>query len=199
MAVDFLVLSNRRFGLIQIIKVNEILILLNATRLVVFFKNLVKNFCMKSKRASIDTMMVLAIALLSFSALPTLAQQKTFIDPYPAGYSAAVVSEGGRTIQVSGVTARDAAGKARGNLRMQTEQVYEQIGQVLEKAGATFADIVKMTIYVVNYRPEDLPMIREVRARFLDQQRPPASTLVGVQALFSPDVLIEVDVVAVAK
>jgi enamine deaminase RidA (YjgF/YER057c/UK114 family) len=142
---------------------------------------------------------VLLTLLVAFFALSGHAQQKTFIDPYPAGYSAAVVSEGGRTIQVSGVTARDASGKAKGNLRLQTEQVYEQIGQVLQKAGATFADIVKMNIYVVNYRPEDLPMIREVRARFLDQQRPPASTLVGVQALFGPDVLIEVDVVAVAK
>ncbi|MFZ5973278.1 MAG: RidA family protein [Bacteroidota bacterium] len=139
------------------------------------------------------------VFLMVMMPLAGICQTKIFIDPYATGYSGAVVTEGGRTIRVSGQTAPDATGAAKGNLRLQTEQVYEQIGKLLAKAGGTFADIVKMNIYVVNYKPEDLPVIREVRARYLNQQQPPASTLVGVQALFHPDILIEIDVEAVVK
>ncbi len=56
-----------------------------------------------------------------------------------------------------------------------------------------------MTYYVVNYKPEQLPLIREVRADYLPAENPPASTLAGVQSLFHADVLIEIEAVAVVK
>ncbi len=144
-------------------------------------------------------MMKAIVFLMMVMPLAGLSQTKIFIDPYPTGYSGAVVTAGGRTVRVSGQTAPDASGAAKGNLRLQTEQVYEQIGKMLAKAGANFSDIVKMNIYIVNYKPEDLPVIREVRAKYLNQKQPPASTLVGVQALFHPDILIEIDVEAVVE
>ena len=69
--------------------------------------------------------------------------------------------------------------------------------QALVDKAVTFEDIVKMTYYVVGYRPEQLPAIREGRAEFLSRTNPPASTLVGVEALFQDGVLIEVEAIAV--
>ena len=54
-----------------------------------------------------------------------------------------------------------------------------------------------MTYYVVGYRPDQLPAIREGRAEYLSRTNPPASTLVGVEALFQEGVLIEVEAIAV--
>ena len=59
------------------------------------------------------------------------------------------------------------------------------------------SDVVKMNLFVVGLRPEFVPIIREVRGRYVDKQHPPASTLVGVQALVGADWLIEIDVIAV--
>lgn len=53
-----------------------------------------------------------------------------------------------------------------------------------------------MNTYVVNYKPEDVTVIREVRKKYLSGESPPASTLVGVQALVNPDFFIEIEVIA---
>lgn len=59
--------------------------------------------------------------------------------------------------------------------------------------------MVKSNTYIVNLKPEDLPVLREVRSGYLPQQSPPASTLAGVTALASPDFLIEVEAIAVVE
>ena len=77
------------------------------------------------------------------------------------------------------------------------EKVFANLQACLTAAGATFRDVVKSNLYVVGLRPEHVPVIREVRGRYFDQQKPPASTLVGVEALVGPDWLIEIEVIAV--
>ncbi|HUR55479.1 MAG TPA: RidA family protein, partial [Gemmataceae bacterium] len=67
----------------------------------------------------------------------------------------------------------------------------------LAAAGATFKDVVKVTYFVVDLKPEHVPHVREVRRKYLDPDHPPASTLVGVAALVVPDWLIEIEVIAV--
>jgi len=67
----------------------------------------------------------------------------------------------------------------------------------LKAAGASFGDVVKMNLYVVGLRPEVVPMLRAVRARYVNRESPPASTLVGVSALVGADWLIEIEAVAV--
>jgi enamine deaminase RidA (YjgF/YER057c/UK114 family) len=67
----------------------------------------------------------------------------------------------------------------------------------LKAAGASFGDVVKMNLYVVGLRPELVPMLREVRARHVNREGPPASTRVGVSALAGADWLIEIEAVAV--
>jgi enamine deaminase RidA (YjgF/YER057c/UK114 family) len=63
----------------------------------------------------------------------------------------------------------------------------------LAAAGADYDDIVKITTYVVNYRPEHRAIVGKVRANGM----PPASTLVGVSALALPEWLVEIEAIAV--
>jgi 2-iminobutanoate/2-iminopropanoate deaminase len=80
----------------------------------------------------------------------------------------------------------------------QVQQVYENLKMALQGCGATFKDVVKMNSFIVNYNPEYLKILREVRVSYLDQQHPPANTTAGGQAL-SPGVLIEVEAIAVIR
>ena len=120
--------------------------------------------------------------------------------PHTPTYSQVVVASGARLIHVSGQVSVDAAGAlvGAGDLAAQTRQAMRNVGLALAAAGASYADIVKMTTYVVNYRPEYRAVIRDARSGLFAESEPPASTLVGVAALALPEWLIEIDAVAVA-
>ena len=113
-------------------------------------------------------------------------------------YSQAVRVETGDAvwIYVSGQVALDAEGTlvGVGDMRAQTERVFENVRAILGSNGATFADVVKITTFVTTL--DDLAGMREVRGRYLSAE-PPASTAVQVAALVLPEALIEVDAVAV--
>src|SRR5262245_8554916 len=115
------------------------------------------------------------------------------------GWTHVVASTGGKTIHISGQTAFDASGNVvgKGDLKRQTEQTFENLRLALAAAGATWNDVVVTRLYVVNFKPEQLRIIREVRSRFVSPEHPPASTLVGVMALAHPDWLIEIEASAV--
>lgn len=141
-------------------------------------------------------------AVILLGSLCAPAQSK-FIQPEglskPTGYTHVVVSGG--TIYISGQVSANEKGEVvgKGDLRAQTTQVYENLSKCLKSVDATFADIVKMNTYVVNLKPDDLPIVREVRRSYLNNDNPPASTLVGVTALASPDFLIEIEVIVARK
>jgi enamine deaminase RidA (YjgF/YER057c/UK114 family) len=118
---------------------------------------------------------------------------------HPPMYSQVVSARGTRTVYVSGQVPLDADGHlvGAGDYRAQAVQVYENLRLALAGAGATFDDVVKQTTYIVNYQPEHRAMIAEVRLRYVALDRLPASTLVGVQALAMPGMLVEVEVIAV--
>jgi enamine deaminase RidA (YjgF/YER057c/UK114 family) len=99
-------------------------------------------------------------------------------------------------IYVSGQIAVDPHGKlvAPNDLPAQTEVVFENLRTVLEAHGATFEDVVKLQTYFTTL--EGLAESRAIRARYLPSE-PPASTAVQVVALVVPDVVVEVDLVAV--
>jgi enamine deaminase RidA (YjgF/YER057c/UK114 family) len=147
---------------------------------------------------------VAALILLATSG-GAMAQEKQFIQPdglsKPPTYTHVVIAQGGRTVFLSGQVAANAKGEVvgKGDLRAQTTQVMENLKTALAAAGATFADVVKSNTYVVNLKPEDLPVVREVRGKYFAGAHPPASTLVGVTALASPDYLIEIEAIAVVK
>ncbi|HSC00719.1 MAG TPA: RidA family protein [Burkholderiaceae bacterium] len=117
----------------------------------------------------------------------------------PRGYSHVVSAVHGTAVYIAGQVAFDADGRVvgAGDLRAQTEQAFRNLQRALEAASATFTDLVKTTIFVVDYKPEHRAVIAEVRSRFYGSGEPPASTLVGVQSLVMPELLIEVEAIAV--
>jgi reactive intermediate/imine deaminase len=102
----------------------------------------------------------------------------------------------GDLLFVSGCVALDADGNlvGEGDVVAQTRQVFENIGLCLTAAGASFADVVKVTTFLMNI--DDRPAVNEVRKQVFGAAKP-ASTLVEVSALVLPEFLIEVEAVAV--
>lgn len=118
--------------------------------------------------------------------------------PVPKGYTQVVATMATRTIYVAGQVAVDAIGNvvAPGDVVGQARRAFTNVKSAVEAAGATVEDIVKVTWYVVGYRPELLPHLAAARADVFGDHAP-ASTLIGVAALASPDYLVEVEAVAV--
>ncbi len=103
---------------------------------------------------------------------------------------------------VSGQVARDADGQAvgGGDLAAQVEQAYTNLTVALEGAGASFDDVAKLTVYVVDWTPDKMGALvdgatRVAASKSIDLIRP--VTLIGVAALGEPDLLIEVEALAV--
>jgi len=125
-----------------------------------------------------------------------------FINPStiaaPMGYTHVVSTRGQRTIYISGQVAMDRSGNlvGAGDLRAQATQVFENLKNALAAADASFSDVVKLTMFLVNYKPELRIIVREVRGQYIGGN-PPASTLVGVQALAVEGWLIEIEAIAV--
>lgn len=114
-------------------------------------------------------------------------------------YTQVVSTTGSRTVYISGQVAVDAGGNLVGDddLGEQTMQVMRNLEVALDAVGATWDDVPKITVFVVDYEPAHRPIIAEARGQFVPADRPPASTLVGVTALAAPEFLIEIEAVAV--
>jgi 2-iminobutanoate/2-iminopropanoate deaminase len=110
-------------------------------------------------------------------------------------YSHVVVVEGKKTIFVSGQLARGASGDVvgAGDMRAQIRQVGENIKAALAAAGATLADIVKTNTYVTDI--EEFFKHVDVRMEYFGAL--PTSTTVEVRKLAHPDLLVEVEAIAV--
>jgi len=119
--------------------------------------------------------------------------------PPPPGYSQIVQVSGGTTIYVAGQVALDEGGNlvGAGDFEAQARQVFNNLITCLSETGATPSDLTKIGIYVVDHNPEKLATIRRVRDEILDADPPPASTLLGVHRLALPELMVEVDAVAV--
>jgi reactive intermediate/imine deaminase len=111
-------------------------------------------------------------------------------------FSSAAWQPDGRVLHLSGQVAQDASGAVvgRGDIRIQTRQVLENIRTVLASAGGTMADIAKVTVFVTDMA--GLAEIHQVRAEFFTPPYP-ASSLVQVARLVKPEYLIEIEAVAV--
>ncbi|MFI2076737.1 RidA family protein [Streptomyces triculaminicus] len=124
--------------------------------------------------------------------------------PAPEGVAPAtgythVVTGSGRMVAVSGQVALDEHGEVvgAGDTTAQARQVFTNLGRCLAAAGASFADVIKLTYYVTDIA--QLPAIRVVRDEFLDAERLPASSAVQVVALFRPELLLEVEAFALVE
>ena len=119
--------------------------------------------------------------------------------PPPTGYSHVAKVNKGTLVYMAGQVSSDASGKmvGEGNFEAQVEQVFKNVKIALEAAGATMADIVKMNTYLVaEVSQDDVPKMRAIRDRYLNKEKPPASTLVVVSRLARPGWLIEIEAMA---
>jgi len=114
----------------------------------------------------------------------------------PTGYTHVVEVTGGRTLYVSGQVALDRTGAVvgKGDLKAETRQVFENLKAALATSGATLDDVVKITIFMTD--ASQVQTVREVRDTYFTKQ-PPASTAVEVARLVRPELMIEIEAVAV--
>ena len=112
-------------------------------------------------------------------------------------YSQAVITEGGRIIWLAGQTVvEDSAGRSlAGDFDGQVREVFARLGQTLEEAGAKLSDMVTMTVFITDPRFGDrFTLLR--KEIFGDNF--PASALITVAGLARPEMLVEVQGIAVA-
>ncbi|MFD0253751.1 RidA family protein [Streptomyces sp. NPDC127113] len=117
-------------------------------------------------------------------------------------YRQVSVASGTRLVFVAGQVAWDADGVTvgEGDLAAQVEQCYVNVGTALAAAGATFADVAKLNVHVVDWTPDKMPLLLEGIARAaarLGETPAAPATLLGVAALDVPEHLVEVEATAV--
>ncbi|MCL7428055.1 RidA family protein [Streptomyces sp. NPDC052415] len=133
----------------------------------------------------------MAITLLNPSGLPQID-----------AYRQVSVASGSRLVFVAGQVSWDAEGVTvgEGDLAAQVERCYLNVATALAEAGATLADLAKLTVYVVDWTPDKMPLLMEGIARaaaVLGGAPVPPATLIGVAALDVPEHLVEVEATAV--
>ncbi|TDE55987.1 RidA family protein [Nonomuraea mesophila] len=122
--------------------------------------------------------------------------------PRPDVYRQLSIATGSKLMFLAGQVARDAQGRpvGEGDLAAQVEQAYLNIGTALAGVGGSFDDVADLTIYLVDWTPDKMPLLGEGVARAaaklgVDPVKP--ITLLGVAALGEPDLLVEIEVTAV--
>jgi enamine deaminase RidA (YjgF/YER057c/UK114 family) len=111
-------------------------------------------------------------------------------------YSQAVITEGGRTVWLAGqVGAADRSGNSlAGDFDSQVREVFARLSQTLEEAGGNLADMVTMTVFITDARHGD--RFTQLRKEIFGDNFP-ASALITVAGLARPEMLVEVQGIAV--
>ena len=150
---------------------------------------------MKSNTTPATTALMMAIAMTVIAYGPVGAQdlEREFIDPAGVFTQVVTVSDHGvKTIYVSGQVGNGA------DLEAHVESAFQGVVRRLESAGASASDVVKIRIFVKDFDPADYSIISQARLRtFSDEDSWPTSTMVGVQALFTEQLRVEIEAVAV--
>ena len=109
---------------------------------------------------------------------------------------ATTIEARGKLVFISGMTARRPDGSIAGigNIEEQTRQVCENVKAAVEAAGGTLADVCRVDVYV--RKIENFAIIHKVRREYFAAPLP-ASTMVEVSKMVSPDYLIEISAIAV--
>jgi enamine deaminase RidA (YjgF/YER057c/UK114 family) len=112
------------------------------------------------------------------------------------GFAQAVALRASRVLHVSGQVAWDRERRivGPGDVNAQARQALANITAILADARAAAADVTRLRIYVVGYKPEMFPGIAAEVAAFYGDAAPGANTLLGVQCLARPEFLIEIEV-----
>ncbi len=117
----------------------------------------------------------------------------------PRGYHHIVTAGGGKTVWMAGQVAYDENRNLVGgsDVGLQTRAVLANIGHRLAAVGAGPEHVVRITTYVADYRPDHLATIMEELNAFFGADNLPTNTLIGVSCLAAPELLVEIEPVAV--
>jgi enamine deaminase RidA (YjgF/YER057c/UK114 family) len=144
--------------------------------------------------------LALAVAAIG-AATPAKAQapSRRFITgggPARSGYSPAVITQGGTTVWLAGMTgAVDASGKSlAGDFDAQVRETFRVIEQTLVQAGGKLSDLVTMTVFITD--PRNHPRMTAIRREILGKDFP-ASASIAISHLANPNALLEIQSVAV--
>ena len=112
-------------------------------------------------------------------------------------YSPAVKTNGGTTIYLAGFGAfQDTAGKSyAGDFDGQVRLSFERMRQTLERAGGKLEDIVTMTVFITDMA--NGTRFTQLRKDFFSEGRCPASALIGIKELARPEMMVEIQAIAV--
>jgi len=132
---------------------------------------------------------------------------KEFINPdalpsWEEVFTQVVITHGAtKTIYISGQVAvdKDKHLIGEGDIGAQAMQAFQNLKAAISAAGATVADVVKLNVYVKDYKPTDAALINEALREHFPQKNLPASTWLGVQALAEEGFLIEVDAIVAVE
>jgi len=133
----------------------------------------------------------MAVTLMNPSGLPQIPV-----------YRQVSIATGSKLVFVAGQVAWDAEGNTvgEGDLAAQVERGYLNVGTALAAVGASFDDVAKLTVYVVDWTPDKMPLFLEGVARAsakLGITPMAPGTLIGVAALDVPGHLVEVEATAI--
>lgn len=125
-----------------------------------------------------------------------LRQVATKPDPY-APFRISQAIEAGGFVFVSGQAAMDLEGNlvGAGDFNAQAEQAFRMLATVLDAAGSGLARVVKVTIYLTDMA--NFPAIVQLREKYFSRPYP-ADTIVQIERLALPELMIEIDAVALA-
>ena len=107
------------------------------------------------------------------------------------------VVKAGTTVYIAGQTAVDQGGQivGTGDITAQAHQTFEDLRRALDAVGADFSNVAKITVYATD--PNYLRPIVEVRGQYFGRPDPVASTFVAVTGLALPELLVEIEAIAV--
>ncbi|MBZ9594032.1 MULTISPECIES: RidA family protein [Streptomyces] len=133
----------------------------------------------------------MAVTLINPTGLPAID-----------AYRQVSVATGSKLVFIAGQVSWDAEGVTvgEGDLAAQVEQCYLNVGTALAGAGATFDDVAKLNVHVVDWTPDQMPRLLEGMDRAaakLGITPVPPATLLGVAALDVPEHMVEVEAIAV--
>lgn len=118
--------------------------------------------------------------------------------PVRSYYSNAIRVEAGPMIYIAGQIPTDADGAivGKGDIVAQAAQVFHNIETILASGGGSLADLVKVSVFVTDM--SQFGRLAELRQQLFPKDGP-ASVCVEVSALVDPDILIEIDGIAIAR
>ena len=146
--------------------------------------------------------MRLSLTLLAAAMMAApMASAQTLQRINPAGLSTPAtyshIVRAGKTLYIAGQVGADADGKVVGpGMVEQVEQVFKNLQTALKSQGADFSHVARITIYTTDVDALRAPAAAAVRAKYFGDNKP-ASTLVGVVRLASPEYKVEIEATAV--